>query len=81
MYVRWCCVMAKNRINISIEDSVLKKIDDFAEFNGISRSGAISVMVNQCISNFNGLESLGTIAREIKRQSMEVSEKDERAED
>lgn len=73
--------MAKNRINISIEDVTLERIDAFAELNGISRSGAISVMVNQCISNVNGLESLGTIAREIQRQSLEVSEKGERAED
>jgi metal-responsive CopG/Arc/MetJ family transcriptional regulator len=73
--------MAKNRINISIEDVTLERIDSFAELNGISRSGAISVMVNQCISNLNVLESLGTIASEIKRQSMEVTEKDERAED
>ena len=70
--------MAKNRINISIEDVTLERIDSFAELNGISRSGAISVMVNQCMASVNGLEALSMIAKEAQKQSqLEVSERAE----
>ena len=69
--------MAKNRINISIEDSVLKKIDDYARLNGISRSGAICVMANQCINGINGLEALSFIAQEAKKQMLDSLERAE----
>lgn len=60
--------MPKNKINISVEDVTLARVDQFAKSNGVSRSGAISVMINQYFMSVEALTSLKTIADEVDRQ-------------
>lgn len=49
----------KPNINITIDETILQKVEAFAKFNGINRSGAISVLLaqalqaNEAIENFN----------------------------
>ena len=39
--------MSKTQISITIEDELLKYLDDLAEINGRSRSGMLSWLINQ----------------------------------
>lgn len=53
----------KIRTNITIDPDVLAYIDDYAKRTGISRSGAIAVMVSQFKSSMEGIAALTSLAK------------------
>lgn len=55
------CVKMKVKLNISLDDSVLREIDEFAEQNGISRSGAISMICMMYIKGLKTAEDMGIL--------------------
>lgn len=50
--------MAKKRINITLEESVLEKIDNYAKDMDISRSAAIAILSNQAMDYSNAINAL-----------------------
>lgn len=50
--------MAKKRINITLEESVLEKIDNYAKNMDISRSAAIAILSNQAMDYSNAINAL-----------------------
>jgi metal-responsive CopG/Arc/MetJ family transcriptional regulator len=50
--------MAKVRININLESELLDKIDNFAKQMSVTRTGAISVLINQSFEYKNAIEML-----------------------
>lgn len=67
--------MAKVRININLESDLLEKIDNFAKQMSVTRTGAISVLINQSFEYKNAIEMLpqmmGTIS-DLKQLEDEV---------
>lgn len=49
------------RLNVTLQSSVLQMIDDYALNLGISRSAAISVLCVQAINANNGIQALKEI--------------------
>lgn len=50
--------MAKKRINITLEESVIEKIDNYAKNMDISRSAAIAILSNQAMDYSNAINAL-----------------------
>lgn len=48
----------KKAVMIHMEEEVLKYVDGFADKNGISRSGAISVIVSQYRQSMDGVDAI-----------------------
>ena len=65
------------KVQISIDDGLLSRLDDYADRNFTSRSGAISWACNQMIMADDLRRSLRTVAIAMKRiaDSNEIDEK------
>ena len=48
----------KRSVTFKMDPEILKYVDDFAKKNGISRAGAISVMVSQYKQSMDGMKML-----------------------
>lgn len=48
----------KRRVNLVMDVDVVKTIDEYAEQNGISRSGAISVLCMQMLKSLKATEAM-----------------------
>lgn len=46
------------RVNIHFDEEVLKQIDEYAKKNGITRTGAISVLCMQSLEQKKAMDSL-----------------------
>lgn len=55
------------RLNVTLQSSVLQMIDDYALNLGISRSAAISVLCVQAINANNGLQAIKEMQDMISR--------------
>lgn len=66
------------KINISIDERLLKKMDNYIKDNYMSRSGFISLAVNQYLTQAEALECLKNISLAMKRIA-ETGEVDESA--
>lgn len=51
----------RKTVNITIDSDVLNRIEFYADRNGLSRSGAISVLCNQMISANDSLEAIDSM--------------------
>ena len=58
----------KKTITIKMDPSVLEYVDDFAKSNGISRAGAISVMVSQYKQSMDGIKMLTELTVALKEE-------------
>lgn len=67
------------RLNVTLQESVLQMIDEYALNLGISRSAAISVLCVQAINANNGIQALKEIQEMASR--MEKRQLDEAVED
>lgn len=70
----------KLRKTIMIDEEVYKRVSAFADENGISVSGAISVLVGQALQAQKGMDSLQHVAKLFSEMQKTVSEKDMLAE-
>lgn len=59
--------MAKKRINITLEESVLDKIDNYAKNMDISRSAAIAILSNQAIEYSNAISALPKMLETLEK--------------
>lgn len=57
----------KPRITISINKDILQGVDDYANLNGLSRAGAISVLVMNSLNAQRGLERLSELKDTLKQ--------------
>lgn len=60
--------MAKRRINITLEDSVIEKIDTYAQNMDISRSAAIAILSNQAIEYSNAINAIPQVLSALEKQ-------------
>ena len=56
----------KIKVTISLDQSILTSIDEYGKENGISRSGAISVLTNMAINSFKASNSLNDLMKAIQ---------------
>lgn len=59
--------MAKKRINITLEESVLEKIDNYAKDMDISRSAAIAILSNQAMDYSNAINALPQMLKALEK--------------
>lgn len=59
--------MAKRRINITLEDSVIDKIDTYAKNMDISRSAAIAILSNQAIEYSNAINAIPQVLSALEK--------------
>lgn len=69
----------KKPIYIRLDDELLKYVDEFAEETGITRAGAISVIISQYRKSMNGINSLQRLMdayeeEKAKGKTIELSE-------
>ena len=60
------------KVNISIPDELLTQLDNFAEKNFLSRSGAITMMVNQFLTAQAMTEQMKNLSGAIRKASEQV---------
>lgn len=60
--------MKKKAIQITLDETVLSTIDEFANQNGLSRSGAISVTTMSYINSMNGVQAISGLYAQLKAQ-------------
>lgn len=58
--------MAK-KVNISLDDELLKRIDDFADTNYLTRSGLVTVAVSQYLLQREALAAVKQMSISFKR--------------
>lgn len=69
------------KVNISIPDELLVQLEEYAEKNFLSRSGAITMMVNQYLTAQAMTEQMRTLAGAIRKASEQApltADEDER---
>lgn len=59
--------MAKKKVNVMLEESVIEKLDDYAQNMDISRSAAIAVLVNQAIEYSNAISALPKMLETLEK--------------
>lgn len=59
--------MAKRRINITLEDNVIEKIDTYAKNMDISRSAAIAILSNQAIEYSNAINAIPQVLSALEK--------------
>lgn len=57
------------RISISIDDNLLKLVDDYADQNFISRSGLITLVLNQFLQNQQAVNYLKDLSASFRKIS------------
>lgn len=76
--------MAKNkltdesgfRVQVTMTDSLVERIDNYAISVGISRSSAISVLCSQALQAQDAIKAMGDIATANKQQQERSKEED-----
>lgn len=56
------------RVNIYLDRQLVQYVDDFSVKNGISRSGAISVIIAHYKQSMDGMQVIGQLLQEVKKQ-------------
>ena len=71
----------KKRVNLALDPLILGYIDNFADVNGISRSGAISVIVANHRQSNEGLASIIELMQMVKNgaDESEIAAKEKEA--
>lgn len=59
------------RVNISLEENVLSRLDDFSKKSGLNRSALITVAVNQYI---DAQEKIPTLQNELDKLKLAFDE-------
>lgn len=59
--------MSKKKVNVMLEESVIEKLDDYAQNMDISRSAAIAVLVNQAIEYSNAISALPKMLETLEK--------------
>lgn len=54
------------RVNLNLNDELLKKIDDYAKNNGLNRTSAISVLCGQQLDFQEGLKAMTLMASQMQ---------------
>lgn len=57
-----------SRLQITMTDSLVKKVDAYAKSLGIARSAAISVLVSQALQAQESMGTLGDIMEAYKKE-------------
>lgn len=60
-------ILAKVRLNISLDETLLQRIDQFAEENFLSRSGLLSVAANEFINSSLLVTAFNDVAFSIRK--------------
>lgn len=55
------------KVQISIDDKLLEKIDNYADANYMSRSGLITLASNQFLTTYEALEGIKSISASMRR--------------
>lgn len=58
--------LPKQRLSLTMDSDIVAKVDLYAKKTGISRSGAISVLVTQALNATNALDSINELNSMIK---------------
>ena len=61
--------MAKRKVNVMLEESIIEKLDDYAKSMDISRSAAIAVLVNQALEYSNAINALPRMLKALEKQN------------
>jgi len=61
--------MAKVRINLNFEENVLQNIDNYADTNGITRTGAVAMLVNLGLQQVNAPDMIDKLLSIISQAS------------
>lgn len=61
--------MAKRKVNVMLEESIIEKLDDYAKSMDISRSAAIAVLVNQAMEYSNAINALPQMLKALEKQN------------
>lgn len=59
--------MAKRKVNVMLEESIIEKLDDYAKSMDISRSAAIAVLVNQAMEYSNAINALPKMLKALEK--------------
>lgn len=59
--------MAKRKVNVMLEESIIEKLDDYAKSMDISRSAAIAVLVNQAMEYSNAINALPQMLKALEK--------------
>lgn len=66
----------KRKVTISLDENIISAIDGYATENGISRSGAISVLCKIAINSFKASDSLSELVQAIRDSQPEIRNDD-----
>jgi len=58
------------RLQISMSDDLVGLVDQFAKFNGISRTSAISVLCSQALSQSNAMQAMSDMMKVYKDEAL-----------
>lgn len=64
----------KTRIAITVEKSLLEKIDNYAKKSGVNRSAAISILVMQQLDQLDTVKTLNRIMDKIDAGTLGADE-------
>lgn len=67
-------IQKQRSINISISEGVLAKVQAYADQNGLSRSGAITVLCMQMISANEGVTAMAQMDKHVQELSTLLNE-------
>lgn len=65
----------KKSIAMKIDRALLEYVDEYAEKNGISRAGAINIMIGQYRQSVEGLKALNDFVQAYKEGKNELGNK------
>lgn len=60
--------MAKVRVNATMDQEHLARIDAYAEKMGINRSAAICVLTGQALDGQDGIRALAQLAEDVRQE-------------
>lgn len=64
------------RINVQLDSEVLRQVDEYAKFNGLTRAGAVSVLCMQTIQQSKALDMMKGFEDNMKKLLALKSEQD-----
>lgn len=71
-------IVSKTKKTIALEDSVIAKVQQFADENGITFTGAISVLVGNALTAYKSLDSVKELTAMIEWAKTQQNELDAR---
>lgn len=57
------------KLQLTFSDELMVLVDQFAKFNGIARSAAVSVLCSQALSQSNAMQAMSEMMKVYKSES------------